>query len=78
MIVPLVVIVLLVMGIGWLFFSHRLIKLLKETTGKLAQSSDQTASEANKTGKKVTSYGKRADVTSNTVHIVDEITQRKD
>ncbi len=74
---PPVVVVLLVMGIGWLFFSHRLIKLLNETTGKLAQSSDQTASEANKTGKKVTSYGKRADVTSNTVHIVDEIIQHK-
>jgi hypothetical protein len=48
-IVPPIVIVLLVMGIGWLFFSHRLIKLLKGTTGKLAQSSDQDASASEQT-----------------------------
>ena len=43
-IVPPVVIVLLIMGIGWLFFSRRLIKLLKGTTEKLTQMSDQIAS----------------------------------
>ncbi len=71
-IVPPVVIVLLVMGIGWLFFSHRLIKLLRRATGKLTQSSDQTASEVDKAKEETASYGKRADVTSNTAHIVDE------
>jgi hypothetical protein len=41
-------IVSLVMGLGWLFFSHRLIKLLNGSIGKLAQSSDQAASGVNK------------------------------
>ncbi len=41
-------IVSLVMGLGWLFFSRRLIKLLNGSIGKLAQSSDQAASGVNK------------------------------
>lgn len=48
-IVPPVVIVLLVMGIGWLFFSRQLIKLLNGTTGKLTQMSDQIASVSEQT-----------------------------
>jgi hypothetical protein len=78
--VPPIVIVLLVMGIGWLFFSRWVIKLLKGTTGKLAQSSEQgseqTASEVDKAKEETASYGK-TDMISNTVHILDEICQRK-
>jgi hypothetical protein len=40
-IVPPIVTVLLVMGVGWLFFSRWVIKLLKGTTGKLTQNSEQ-------------------------------------
>ncbi len=73
-----IVMVLLVMGTGWLFFSRWLIKLLKRTTGKLTQRSDQTASKANKAGEKVTSYGKKVDAVDNVLHIMDEIDHHKD
>jgi hypothetical protein len=76
-IIPPIVIVLLVMGIGWLFFSHWVIKLLRGSTGKLEQSSDQTASEVDKAEEETASYGKGTGMISNTVHILDEISQRK-
>ena len=75
-IVPPIVMVLLVMSTGWLFFSRWVIKLLRRSTGGQAQDSDQTASGVDKAKGKAASYGKRADVTSNVSHIMDELAQR--